>query len=179
MILCSIFASAAGAADQKGTESTKQPASVEIMPAKAKKTSAQPADTATAIGNVQMTYADGTKDLWTTKGNCSMPEVATDWTVGWTVHGDEVKINSADKMRPNGTLVVFRKGNVLAMIKSAKSFIEKSDFHGTEGQLVLLTRGSHGPANIKLHDVATGKLIESVKESAENPPEWPKPYQDK
>jgi hypothetical protein len=35
-----------------------------------------------------------------------------------------------------------------------------------------MTRGSHGPADIELHDTATGKLIKSVRAYAENLPEW-------
>jgi hypothetical protein len=69
------------AGDQKGAERTKQPVAAEIL--------AAPAATAEdpAVGNVEVTYADGTKDLWTTKGNCSLPRVAPDGTVGWTVNG--------------------------------------------------------------------------------------------
>jgi len=81
-------------------------------------------------------------------------------------------------MRPNGILVLCRKGKVLATIKSAKNYIEKWGFYENGSQLVLLTRGSHGPADIELHDTTTGKLIASAKESAENLPEWAKPYAD-
>jgi len=94
------------------------------------------------------------------------------------VHGPETQINSADTMRPNGILVLCRKGKVLATIKSAKNYIEKWGFYENGSQLVLLTRGSHGPADIELHDTTTGKLIASAKESAENLPEWAKPYAD-
>jgi hypothetical protein len=94
------------AGDQRGAEGTKQPVAVAIPGA----------GTATAddsaVGNVQVTYADGTKDRWTTKGNCSLARVAPDGTVGWTVNGPEIPVNSADMMRPNGTLVLCRKGKV-------------------------------------------------------------------
>ena len=160
--------------DQSGAENTKQPVSAEILVANAGKADANP----NPIGNVQVTYADGTKDLWTTKGNCSLALVRADGTVGWTVHGPETQINSADKMRPNGTLILCLRGKVIAQIKSAKNYIEKWAFYGDGSQLVLVTRGSHGPADIELHDTTTGKLIASVKEAAENLPEWAKPYAD-
>src|SRR5271165_4530545 len=152
------------AGDQRGAEGTKQPVAVAIPGA----------GTATAddsaVGNVQVTYADGTKDRWTTKGNCSLARVAPDGTVGWTVNGPEIPVNSADMMRPNGTLVLCRKGKVLASIRSGRAFIEKWSFHANGSQLVLVTRGSHGPADIELHDTATGKLIQSVRAYAENLP---------
>jgi hypothetical protein len=160
------------AGDQRGAERTKQPVAAEILVA-----STANADDS-AIGNVQVTYADGTKDLWTTKGNCSLPRVAPDGTVGWTVNGPEIPVNSADTMRPNGTLVLCRKGKVLASIRSGRGFIEKWAFYANGSQLILVTRASHGPADIELHDTTTGKLIASVKAYAENLPEWARPYAD-
>src|SRR5580693_10627525 len=92
------------ATDQRGAENRKPPASVEIVAANAAKTSPHPIGNPDPIGNVPVTYADGTRDLWTTKGNCSLAHVGSDGTVGWTANGSAVKINSADWMRPNGTL---------------------------------------------------------------------------
>ena len=167
------------AADQRGAENTKQPASVEIVAANAAKASPHPIGNSNPIGNVQVTYTDGTKDLWTTKGNCSLAQVGSDGAVGWTINGPEVQINSADWMRPNGTLVLCRHGKVIAQIKSGKAFIEQWQFLENGTRLVLLTRGAHGPADIELHDADTGKLIESVQASGGNLPAWAKPYGDK
>ena len=83
----------AAPSDQSGAENTKQPISAEILVKTAGKAEAKP----NPIGNVQVTYADGTKDLWTTKGNCSLAVVGTDGTVGWTVHGPEEKIRTYPK----------------------------------------------------------------------------------
>jgi hypothetical protein len=157
------------AGDQRDAERTKQPVAVAILV-----TGAATADD--PVGNVQVTYTDGTKDLWTTKGDCSLARVAPDGTVGWTVNGSEVRVNSADMMRPNGTLVLCRKGKVLASIRSGKAFIEKWAFMANGSQVVLVTRGSHGPADIELHNTATGKLIQSIRAYAGNLPEWAKPY---
>jgi hypothetical protein len=38
------------------------------------------------IGNVRVTYSDGTTDLWTFKGNCAEPKVSTKGSVGWEVY---------------------------------------------------------------------------------------------
>src|SRR6202035_4758654 len=94
-----IVAATAGtlfAGDQRGTENTKHPVSAEILAANAAKASSHPINNPDPIGNVQVTYADGTKDLWTTKGDCSLARVGSDGTVGWTVNGSEVRIKSGD-----------------------------------------------------------------------------------
>jgi hypothetical protein len=158
------------AGDQTDAERTKQPVAVAILVAGAA-TADDP-----VIGNVQVTYADGTKDLWTTKGNCSLAGVAPDGIVGWTVNGSEIRVNSADMMRTNGTLILCRKGKVLASTRSGRAFIEKWAFNANGSQLVLVTRGSHGPADIELHDTATGRLIQSIRAYAGNLPEWARPY---
>jgi hypothetical protein len=158
------------AGDQRGAEGTKRPVAAAILVA-----GAVTADNS-AVGNVQVTYADGTKDLWTTKGNCSLARVAPDGTVGWTVNGSEIRVNSADMMRPNGRLVLCRKGKVMASIRSGRAFIEKWTFNDNGSQLVLVTRGAHGPADIELHDTATGGLIQSVPAYGENLPESARPY---
>jgi hypothetical protein len=172
LLVTAVAVAAAGtlfAGDQRDAERTKQPVAVAILVAGA-------ATADDPIGNVQVTYADGTTDLWTTKGNCSLAHVAPDGTVGWTVNGSEIRVNSADMMRPNGTLVVCRKGKILASIRSGRAFIEKWAFNANGSQLVLVTRDSHGPADVELHDTATGKLIQSVRAYAENLPDWARPY---
>ncbi|HSI12612.1 MAG TPA: hypothetical protein VK961_11240 [Chthoniobacter sp.] len=130
------------------------------------------------IGNVQVTYLDGTKDLWTTKGNCSLAKAAPDSTVGWTVHGEPVRVNSQDFMRPNPELVTCRQGKVLAHIRSELPFIEEWKFLEGGSQLALRCRASHGPADIELHETATGKLITTLKARDEKLPAWAKSLKD-
>lgn len=163
------------AADQLGAEIAKQPLSAEIIVSGA--SSGSKAD-ATLIGDVQVTYIDGTKDRWTSKGNCSLARVAPDGTVGWTVSGRVTKVNASYSMRPNDTLVLCRKGKVITQINSALGFIEEWKFIDDGRQLVLVTRASHGPAAVELHDVVSGKLLDSVKAYGENLPVWAKPYKE-
>jgi hypothetical protein len=127
---------------------------------------------------VLVTFADGAKERWTTTGDCSMARVASDGTVGWTVNGAAIKVNSADSMRPNNTLVLCRKGKVISKIRSALPFIEEWKFTDDGQQLILVTRGSHGAADVELHDVASGKLIESVKAFRDDLPVWAKPFKE-
>jgi hypothetical protein len=173
LLITLLLVSNGRAIDQKGAESTKTPKSAAIVVA------ADAGKKERQIGNVQVTYSDGTKDVWTTKANCSLARVAADGTVGWTVHGPETKIAASYTMRPNGKLVLNRKGKLIAEIESGKAFIEEWMFIEPGKQIVLLTRGAHGPADIELHDTKTGKLIESVKAFAENLPAWAKPYEEK
>ena len=161
------------AADQTGAEKTRQPVSAQIIVQDGAESEGTP------VGNVRVTYADGSTDLWTTKGNCALARVAPDGLVGWTVRGPETKIAASYTVRPNGTLVLCRKGRVIAEVKSAKGFIEEWAFVENGSRLVLVTRGAHGPGYIELHDTAAGKLIESVKASTDNLPLWARPYAER
>ena len=161
------------AADQKGAELTKKPVSANIVVPKGTKADDE------QIGKVQVVYEDGTKDLWTTKDNCSHVRVAPDGTVGWTVHADETKIAASYTVRPNGTLVLCRQGKIFATIKSGRGFVEEWAFIEKGARLVLVTRGAHGPADIELHEVANGKLLKSVKPEAAKQYTWAKPYEDR
>lgn len=160
-------------ADQKGAETTKIPMGVAIVKTSGSEKKEQP------IGNVQVVYRDGTTDFWTTKGNCSLALVAADGTVGWTVHAGDTKIAASYTARPNGKLVLNRRGKVIAQIESSKGFIEEWMFIEGGKRLVLLTRGAHGPATIELHETSSGKLLKSVNAAAENLPTWAKPYEEK
>jgi len=170
---CLAFSGLLYAADQKGAELTKKPVSADVVVPKGTK----PDDE--QIGNIRIKYEDGSKDLWTTKSNCSLPRVAPDGIVGWTVHAEETKIAASYTVRPNGTLVLCKQGKVYATIKSGRGFIEEWQFIDQGTHLVLVTRGAHGPADIELHDVATGKLLKSVKPTDDPLPAWAKPYYDR
>ena len=39
------------------------------------------------VGNVIVTYADGTTDLWTLKGNCKLPKVSPQGEIARAAHG--------------------------------------------------------------------------------------------
>jgi hypothetical protein len=158
------------AADQTGAERHQKVVAVQIV-----KPGEKGSD---GIGNVQVTYADGTKDMWTTKGNCSRAKAAPDGTVGWTVHGELARVNSQESMRPNPELVICRQGKVLARIQAALPFIEEWKFLEGGSYVVMRCRGAHGPANIELHDTASGKLINTVKAYEEKLPAWARSLKD-
>ena len=159
------------AAEQSGAEIAKKAVSVKIILSRTSKANGS------EIGNVQVTYNDGAKARWTSRGNCSLARVAPDGTVGWTVNGPASRY-SARGLRSNDTLVLCRKGKEVAIITSAMAFIEEWNFINEGRQLVLRTRASHGPSEIELYSVPSGNLVDSVKGYNANLPIWAMPYKD-
>ena len=159
------------AGDQTGAEKTKVPVKVAVVDAK--KWNEQ------AVGNIEVSYADGTSDRWTTKGSCGQPRVAADGTVGWTVFEPERPAQTASyNIRPNGTLVICRKGKVICRAKAALGFIEEWGFLKDGKRLVVMSRALHGPATVELMETETGKVVEVVKASADKLPAWAAPYHE-
>ena len=84
------------------------------------------------IGNVIVTYSDGTTDLWTLKGNCAEPMVSTKGAVGWEVYklnSDGKTLSSYNGLYINDHLNVVDHGRVVANLESAKGFIEGLGLH--------------------------------------------------
>ena len=134
------------------------------------------------IGNVEVTYADGTKDRWTKKGNCGQAHVAADGTVGWTIYDAERHPPTVSyTVRNNYRLALCRRGRITARIHSWLGFIEDRRFLDGGRQIALRARGLHGPAQIERHDSATGQLLEGIPAFASDPsslPAWAKPFVD-
>ncbi len=157
--------------DQTGAESTKKPVLAKVV------------DVAEiehyTIGNIQVTYEDGTADRWTTKRNTGDPRVAPDGTVGWTIYGAEYGDAKSYTTRPNGTLVVCRQGRVLCRVESALPHVEGWDFIDGGAKFVLKSRGRHGPAKVELFETETGNLLAMVPAYSEDgQPKWAEPYRD-
>lgn len=171
LLAAALAAHTTKAADQTGAETKKTPVSAQVVDA--------PQGDGPKIGNIEVTYADGTKDRWTTKGNTGDPRVAADGTVGWTVYGPETKIAASYTIRPNGTVVICRRGKVLCRVESARLNVEDWGFIADGAQFVLKTRGPHGPADIELHDTTTGKLLDTKPASTdEKLPVWAEPFRE-
>ena len=111
------------------------------------------------IGNVVVTYADGTTDTWTLKGNCAEAKVSTKGIVGWEVvqaQGRWKNLERYNGLYINDHVNVCDHGKVVANFKSAKGFIEGWDFTKDGEHLVIKSRGAHGPATIELFSLHTG-----------------------
>lgn len=154
--------------DQTGAEKTKTPVSASI-----KHSGRQTESFLDVIGNVIVTYSDGSTDAWTAKGNASLVRVAEDGSVGWTVHEAERPAASASyTIRPNGKLVVCRQGEVVAKIVSSLGFIEEWNFWDGGRAVRLRTRALHGPGRLELHEIASGRLVESIPEEQWSTRPW-------
>lgn len=165
----------AAAHDQTNAEHVKKPVSAQITPADGGEMYGDE-----RTGNVEVTYADGTKDRWTTRGNCGQARVATDGTVGWTVYEAERKPPTvAYTVRNNFTLVLCRRGKIVAKIRSWLGFIEAWDFLARGKELALRTRALHGVALIERHDCATGRLLQSIEAYSTDLPAWAAPFADR
>ena len=158
----------------EGAEKTKLPVQASIVPNKSLGPEYK-------IGNVIVTYSDGTTDLWTLKGNCAEPKVSTKGKVGWEVY----KLNADGKtfvnyngLYINNHLNVCDHGRVVANLESAKGFIEGWDFTKDGEHLVIKSRGAHGPATIELFSLHNGLPVESVQAYEKNLPDWAAPFAD-
>jgi len=161
----------AHALDQTGAELRKKPVAAEITHKDSR---------AYSVGNVIVTYEDGTKDVWTKGSNSSLPRVAADGTVGWTVSGPENQaVTGSSRVRNNPDLVLCRKGRIIAKARSSLEFIEDWTFISNGEQFALRTRALHGPAQIELHETSTGKLIQCLSATAADLPVWAQPLEDK
>lgn len=158
------------AVDQTGAEAFKKPVSATVVD----REKVENYD----IGNIEVTYLDGTKDRWTTKGGAGDPRVAPDGTVGWTLYGPEVQIGTSFTLRPNGNLVICRAGKVLCRVEAGRLLIEEWGFEDGGEKFVLKTRGPRGPADVELHDTKTGELLATVEAFKEDLPRWAVPYRE-
>jgi hypothetical protein len=162
------------AGQNEGAEKTKLPLRASIV-----RNDSLPAEA--QIGNVVVTYTDGSSDTWTLKGNCAEAKVSTKGSVGWEVY----KLNADGKTleRYNGLYIndqvnVCDHGKVVANLKSAKGFIEGWDFTKDGEHLVIKSRGAHGPASIELFSLRTGLAMESVQAFDKHLPDWAAPFGD-
>jgi len=131
------------------------------------------------VGNIEVHYSDETKDRWTTKGSCGQPRVAADGTVGWTIFEPERPAQSASyNIRPNHTLVMCRKGKIICRVESVMGFVDEWDFLKDGKHFVVKSRALHGPATVELMETETGKVVEAIKASADNLPDWAASYHD-
>jgi hypothetical protein len=162
------------ASQNDGAERTKLPVRASIV-----RNSALPAEY--QIGNVIVTYSDGTNDTWTLKGNCAEAKVSTKGSVGWEVYklnSDGRTLASYNGLYINNHLNVCDHGKVVANLESAKGFIEGWDFTNDGEHLVIKSRGAHGPATIELFSLHNGLAMESVQAYEKSLPEWAAPFAD-
>lgn len=158
----------------KGAEKTQTPAEAAIARNKSSPAGYE-------IGNVIVTYSDGTTDIWTLKGNCAEPKVSSKGAVGWEVYKlnpDGKTLADYNGLYINDHVTVCDHGRIVASLASAKGFIEGWDFTKDGERLVIKSRGAHGPATIELFALRNGPPLESVQAYEKNLPSWAAPFAD-
>ncbi len=173
--LCLLFPCSAEES-QTGAETTKKTSKVAIVDArKLEEWSGDP------VGNVEVTYADGTRDHWTKLAMAMIPKVASDGVVGWVdcsvTKDGKTELALNQRGTPIGSrLILCDKGKVTLKIKSSKPLIEEWGFDPDGKHVIILSRAAHGPAVIERFSRADGKAAGSVAGAAEDSPQWAKPY---
>jgi hypothetical protein len=157
------------AADQTGAEAVKKPVSASIQPARAVEDGGEP------IGNVWVTYEDGTKDLWTTKNNCGQAHVSPTDVVGWVIYEPETQVAASYKMRPCRTLVLCCRGKILARLASPQPFIQEWQFQENGGKVAVAAMFTHGKMFYTLFDASSGKILAQATATDDTIPAWAKP----
>jgi hypothetical protein len=130
------------------------------------------------VGDVYANYEDGTKDRWTTRGNCMDPRLGPQSMAAWIVC-EQKPDGSLDLYKgiPVGSkLRVFQRGKVLATIATAKPLIEQFKFETNGIHIVVKSRAMHGPAAIERCETAGGKVVQSVLAFDKNLPAWAKEF---
>ena len=162
-------------AQNEGAEKFKQPVEARIEPK-------HRTDPSFVVGDVIVTYRDGTTDSWTLKGNCMDPKVSHKGQVGWVLcelaaDGKSLKLNGGV---PIGSQVaVCYRGKVIAKLRTAKPFIEGWAFSDDGQHVVAKSRAAHGPATIELFGLHNGPAEASVAAFEENLPDWARPFRDR
>lgn len=124
------------------------------------------------MGNVQVTYQDGTTDLWTTKGNCGQAKVAPTGTVGWVIYEPATQVAASYTLRPCRQLVLCEKGKIVARISSPQPFIEEWQFQKEGAQVAVAAMFAHGKTFYTLYEAATGQIAAEATSTDEAIPAW-------
>jgi hypothetical protein len=154
-------------------EMVKQPVAVRIQ--------TKHSPIADNVGNVIVTYSDGTDDTWTLMGNSMMPKVGPMGYVGWVVCELEKDHRSLKLYRdvPIGSrLAICWKGKVIANLQSSKPFIEEWNFSPDSKHVVVKSRAAHGVAIIELFSIRNGPAEVAVEAYREDLPDWAKAFRD-
>jgi hypothetical protein len=147
------------AIDQTGAEKAKIPKAVQVIECRDIPGSSY------KIGNVEVTYEDGSRDRWTRLRFAMLPQVAGDGTVGWVDCGNRAKkgilLNRRGGVVPSA-LVLCHRGNVIARIRTALPYIEDWFFENDGGHVVVISRASHGPATIERFVRENGSRVAEI-----------------
>jgi len=130
------------------------------------------------IGNIQVKFEDGRTEMWTKLGRCLIVRRAASGLVGWTHYTSR---NSYGEP-VNSVLRVMCTSQDWKDFQADPNFpfIEDWGFANEVTDVIVKSRGRHGPSLIQRFSLTTGELIDSTKGSDfyANTPEWAKPFTD-
>ena len=148
----------------------RRPVSAKIIPTKEQAVGPH----GSVSGNVQVTFSDNTKEIWTKKSHCQFPLVSRDGSlVGWS-HGEILKVQSSSL---GGQFLGSNKLRVMRGEKVAADFtvatpIRHWRFSPDLKFVYIVDQGLHGPTTLSRGEIATGKIVESHNSFAEKLPAW-------
>ncbi|MBV9491220.1 MAG: hypothetical protein JO069_16080 [Verrucomicrobia bacterium] len=172
--LCLVTGGMTSKGQNENAELTKQPVKARIDPR-------HRFGSNDSVGDVIVTYSDGTADAWTRKGNCMDPKVSPQGYVGWIVC--ELTPNQKSVRLYNGIpigsqLAICYRGKLIAKLASAKPFIEGWGFLEDGQHVVIKSRAAHGVAMIERFGLHNGPPEAAVVAYAANLPDWARPFRD-
>lgn len=154
----------------------RRPVSAKIIPTKEQAEGAHGSES----GNVQVTFSDGSKEMWTKKSHCQFPQVSSDGSlVGWS-HGEILKVQSSSM---GGEFLGSNKLRIMRGEKVAADFtvdtpVRKWKFSPDLKFVYIVDQGLHGPETISRGDISTGKIVERHNSMDEKLPAWAKAMVD-
>ena len=150
----------------------RRPVSAKIIPTKEQAEGAHGSES----GNVQVTFSDGTKEMWTKKSHCQFPQVSSDGSlVGWS-HGEILKVQTSSM---GGEFLGSNKLRIMRGEKVAADFtvdtpIRKWKFSPDSKFVYIVDQGLHGPETISRGEISKGKIVERHNSMNERLPAWAK-----
>ncbi len=88
---------------------------------------------------------------------------------GQPVYGQPLTAKVGD-----GEVKIFEGDRQVSVCQTGRPFVEKTKFINEQQQIVIKSRGNHGPATIELYDTATGKMKAQVMayDATDGDPAW-------
>lgn len=137
---------------------------------------------AVQTGNIEVRYADHRSEILTKDGWCYQPRISSKGDVGW-IHLDKSKVDWKRQMLLGKTELVIQTsdgGRVSFSPNSEARFIEDWKFAKGGSEVVLRSRGFHGPSFYVRYNLSTKRKLGEITayRSMKELPSWAKAIAD-
>jgi hypothetical protein len=128
------------------------------------------------VGNVEVRFSNGRKEIWTHSLQCELPKVSKSGLVGWTYAGGRHSRGAW----MNNVLCVARSRRDITHFDADGAFIDLWDFTDHDTCVIIRYRNIHGPSWIDKFRIDTGKFMTHSFGSGtvEETPDWARPYSE-